>query len=373
MPRIKDCLYQETTHRGQIRFRFNRGRNHPRITIKGQPGQPEFESEYQRLLSGGDAHYVSPRRKKERQLLGEIETYSELVSEYYKQIDREQDRGQISESYRLFNERLLNRTLPIIGDALVASIEEHHIRFLLDETTSTTSGYNNMLKALRRLFKFAKSKGRLVTVNPAIEIEKIAHETKGFQEWTIDEVRQFLDAHPVGSMAHLTMCLLVFTAARRGDIVCFGPSNITNYDGQEFIEFQQRKVIKKDALPVYVPMSPYLKNVIENTITGEVTFLVNEYGDPFSAKAFGERFRKWVVAAGLTESLTMHGVRKMIGNELAEEGCSQFEIMATHGHSSPKVSEIYTRRVRRRKLAEQSSKKARWDEKLDLPQAASAK
>ena len=289
------------------------------------------------------------------------------MSAYFRQMDLEQDRGQLEGSTRLGYERQLRRTLPIIGEASVASIEEQHIRYVLDEITTTAPSYNNMLKALRRLFKFARAKGHLIPRNPTDDIEKLEHQTSGFREWTTAEVRQFLAAHPVGSMAHLTMCLLVFTSARRGDVVRLGHANVVEYQGSEFIEFIQGKIRKKETLPVYAPMNPYLRHALDNTGTGERTFLANEHGDPFSPKAFGARFKKWVVAAGLPAGLTMHGVRKMTGNELAEEDCSQYQIMATHGHSSPKVSEIYTRKVHRRKLAEQSSRKANWDEKLGLP------
>lgn len=41
-----------------------------------------------------------------------------------------------------------------------------------------------------------------------------------------------------------------------------------------------------------------------------------------------------------------------MGTFLAEAGCTQYEIMALHGHGDPKASEIFTRSVDSRKLVE---------------------
>ena len=93
------------------------------------------------------------------------------------------------------------------------------------------------------------------------------------------------------------MCLLVFTSARRSDIVKLGPQNIELHDEKAFLVFQQQKVRKSDPLPVFAPIDSYLRHVIDCTQIGQRTFLINVHGDPFSAKAFGARFKKWVKAA----------------------------------------------------------------------------
>lgn len=56
----------------------------------------------------------------------------------------------------------------------------------------------------------------------------------------------------------------------------------------------------------------------------------------------------------MPDDLSAHGIRKAVGSLLAEAGCTQYEIMALHGHSDPKTSEIYTRSVDRLRLAEQA-------------------
>lgn len=45
---------------------------------------------------------------------------------------------------------------------------------------------------------------------------------------------------------------------------------------------------------------------------------------------------------------------KVVGDWLAEAGATQYEIMAIHGHSESRTSEVYTRGANRLKLAQQA-------------------
>ncbi|MDP1669812.1 hypothetical protein [Phaeovulum sp.] len=61
-----------------------------------------------------------------------------------------------------------------------------------------------------------------------------------------------------------------------------------------------------------------------------------------------------MVRGGGAEGLSSHGIRKAAGELLALQGASQYHIMAVHGHSSAKTSEVYTKGVERDRLAEQA-------------------
>ncbi|MCH2274181.1 MAG: hypothetical protein MK397_05615, partial [Thalassospira sp.] len=65
---------------------------------------------------------------------------------------------------------------------------------------------------------------------------------------------------------------------------------------------------------------------------------------------------KWCLDADLPD-LSSHGIRKGAGKLLAEEGCTQYEIMAVHGHAEAKTSETYTSGAERWKLARQAMKR----------------
>jgi hypothetical protein len=48
---------------------------------------------------------------------------------------------------------------------------------------------------------------RLMRLNPAREVRKIRYATSGFHTWTVGEVRQFEERHPIGTKARLALLL----------------------------------------------------------------------------------------------------------------------------------------------------------------------
>jgi integrase len=83
-----------------------------------------------------------------------------------------------------------------------------------------------------------------------------------------------------------------------------------------------------------VPALPELQRIIEATPLGTLTFLVTEFGHPFTANGFGNRFRKWCDEAGLSPHCSAHGLCKAAATRLAEAGASENEIRAVAGHQT---------------------------------------
>ncbi len=109
---------------------------------------------------------------------------------------------------------------------------------------------------------------------------------------------------------------------------------------------------------VTVPITPDLEGALDQTPTGDETFLITEYGKRFSDKGFGSKMRKWCDDAGLPKELSCHGVRKAVGARLADAGCTEHEIMSYHGHTAPQESEKYTRTANRKQMARNAARKA---------------
>ncbi len=78
---------------------------------------------------------------------------------------------------------------------------------------------------------------------------------------------------------------------------------------------------------------------------------MTEFGKPFTANGFGNRFRKWCDAASLP-NCSAHGLRKAASARLAELGCTDHEIMAITGHQTLKEVARYTAAANRKRLAE---------------------
>lgn len=351
MARIRDCLIQETSRHGKPRYMFHRRPDGRRITIKGAPGQTEFERRYQALLAGADAVEERKADKIMRIRTGiDPQTLEELFHAYVAQLDIEQSRGKIAASTRRHYCRLLQQLVDRYGSAVLTSIEERDLMVMLDKHGPTANTFNNFLRAVKSLFDYAKTYHGL-SPNPAQGLKKITIETDGFPEWEDSDIERFVATHPLGTKAYLAMMLLMHAAPRRSDLVKLGPSNIIERDGKKMICFKPQKTARSSNIEVILPLHPELEEAIRNTPIGTETFLVTEFGKPFTSNGFGNKMAVWRDAAGVKKRVACHGMRKTVGINLAENHASPYEIMATLGHSSPKVTDVYTKAANRRTIA----------------------
>jgi len=109
------------------------------------------------------------------------------------------------------------------------------------------------------------------------------------------------------------------------------------------LRFVQAKNEHRKPVEVDIPVHPDLAAALAATrLVGADTFLVTDYGKPYSAAGFGDRFREWCDQAGLAHC-SAHGLRKAMAARLAERGATPHEIMAIAGHQTLEEVERYTR------------------------------
>lgn len=358
MPKIRDYLYQEKTHRGDVRYRFRWDRDAKRYTINGQPGEPEFEHEYRRLVAlhrGG----VDPSPRNGRN----EGTYHWLVHRYFAEMDTLVDQGLMAQATHKQRTNLLNRTLPKWGAGDILTLRSEHVRAIMRDFRRTPGQANNLLKTLRAMFAFAVEEN-LIPDDPTKGVNRYKMPPGGFTAWNQDQVHTFFTAHKLGTTAHLAMMLLIGTACRRSDLVLLGPHHIQDRGGHRSLTFLQAKHGFAEESRVTVPIIRPLEEALAATPIGDKTFLVSGQGRPYTKHGFGHRFRKWCDEAGLPPELSTHGVRKAVGALLADAGCTPHEIMAFHGHADARTSEIYTRTANRKMLAASAASKAALDNLL---------
>jgi integrase len=109
----------------------------------------------------------------------------------------------------------------------------------------------------------------------------------------------------------------------------------------------QRKTRKRLTLPIL----PVLQQVIDASPCGDLTFLVNDLGRPFTDAGFGNKFRQWCDQAGL-QHCTAHGLRKAGAVIAANNGATAHQLLAIFGWSSLEMAELYTRAADQVRLAE---------------------
>jgi integrase/recombinase XerD len=155
------------------------------------------------------------------------------------------------------------------------------------------------------------------------------------------------------SKARLAMALMLYTACRREDAVRLGPQHIKN--GR--LKYRQAKnEHRANPVDIDIPVHPDLAEILNAEKSGHMTFLITEYGKPFSANGFGNKFRVWCNQAGLRHC-SAHGLRKATATRLAERGATPHEIMSITGHKSLEEVERYTREAQRRVLADSAMAK----------------
>ncbi|TMJ83890.1 MAG: hypothetical protein E6G76_19580 [Alphaproteobacteria bacterium] len=100
-----------------------------------------------------------------------------------------------------------------------------------------------------------------------------------------------------------------------------------------------------------LPILPALQRVIDGTPCGDLTFLVNDWGRPFTDAGFGNKFRDWCNQAGLRHC-SAHGLRKAGATVAANNGATSRQLMAIFGWDTLKEAERYTRAADQKLLAE---------------------
>src|SRR5205814_185004 len=106
----------------------------------------------------------------------------------------------------------------------VMLLSREHMQRIVNEKSSTPFAQRNLLNTLRAMFKWAAAEGR-VPDDPTLGVTRQQIKSMGYRTWSDGDIEQYKRTHPLGKMARLAIELLLTTAARRGDIVKFGPQH----------------------------------------------------------------------------------------------------------------------------------------------------
>ena len=186
--------------------------------------------------------------------------------------------------------------------------------------------------------------------NPVAQAAPIAVPKGGFHTWTEQEIAQYRAHWQIGTKARLALEIFLWTAQRRGDASKFGRKHLV--DGR--IEVTPAKTRNSTGATLNLTAAPQLLEAIAAMqVTGTETFLVNDYGKPFTVAGLGNKMRAWCNAAGLPHC-TAHGLRKAATRRAAEAGASNQELKAVGGWTTDKQVAVYTAAVEQRRMAEQA-------------------
>lgn len=306
---------------GKMRVRFRRT-GFPSQYMTHPVGSDAFWAEYLALKEGRKLEAGSTRAAPG--------TFDDLIAQYYRStawhnIPRDSTRKVYRATYERFRAKY--------GARPVATMTAWNVDKLMGQMLDTPAAAAILLKRLRQLFDFAILLG-MRKDNPAKAVKPPKSKGTGFHTWTENEIEAFEERHPVGSKARVALALLLYTAQRRSDIVTMGPQHVKN--GR--IRVKQMKT----GAELDIPIHPRLTAAINACPSGQLAYLVTEFGKPFTAAGFGNWFRDRCDEAGLKQC-SAHGLRKAASRRMAETGMSNQLIKSITGHVTDSEVSRYTR------------------------------
>ncbi|MCO6386387.1 tyrosine-type recombinase/integrase [Aliihoeflea sp. 40Bstr573] len=331
MPRPrKPYIQREVTRHGRTVWYFRRGKE-KRIRLDGDYGSTEFEASYHAALTGLPIkpHISTPRT-----------TLRWLV-------DRYMESGRfvrLAPGTQKMRRAILLNVCSTGGERSFATITTKDIMKGKVRREATPFAAQNYVKVMNQLFAFAVDAGYLEE-NPATKADKSAPATDGHHTWTIEEVEQFREAHPIGTQAHLALDVLLYTGLRRGDAAKIGHQHIRN----GLIRYRATK----NGMEIAIPLLPPLAASIAATKTGDLALLCNSRGGPWTTESFGNWFADQCIAAGVPGRA--HGLRKAGATFAAQNGANELDLAAMYGWKNTRMAEVYIRKANRMAGAERAA------------------
>lgn len=350
-PLPRHC-YEDIDRHGNVRIYVMRHKGGPKTRIRETPGTDAFRQAYDAAIRLDASSGVVVKADAKQ---GKPGTWRWLCIAYFGSAEF---RTQLGARTRYVRRLILEKTFdePIapgiaatFADFPVARMTPKAIRVLRDRKAGVPNAANQVVKAIRQVFVWAIETEN-ATANPARDLPYLGVSGEGHHTWTVDEVRQYEARHPVGTKARLALALLAFTGVRRSDVVKLGRQMVHD-SWLHFTETKgrDRKSNKPIAKVRELPVLNVLREVIDATPVGNLTFLVTEFGAPFSVAGFGNWFADRCREAGVPGRA--HGLRKAGATIAAENGATDRQLMAIFGWETSRQATTYTKKADRRRLA----------------------
>jgi integrase len=344
-------VHQDMDRWGNVRTYFRRRAGERKVRIHEASGTTEFDRRYRELAKQAEAGTLKP----EPSTAPEPGTFRWLGVKWISSAPFKQNDPRTQHVTRLvlegmYQEPIAPGSSELFADWPVAHFGAKACRILRDRKAAMPEGANNRVRRLRALFKWAtlpENEDLGVTANPARDVPFLKPKRAGgFPAWTSADIDKFEERHPVGTRAGLALALLCFTGVRRSDVVLLGRQHAR--EGR--LAFRPHKGRNRGGVAIDIPILSALQRVIDVSPVGDLTFLVTERGQPFTAAGFGNWFRERCDEAGL-KGLSAHGLRKAAAARAAENGATAHQLMAIFGWLTIAQAELYTRNAERKRLA----------------------
>jgi integrase len=256
----------------------------------------------------------------------------------------------LSLATRRQRENILKHVLDSAGHQSIGKITKATIVAGRDRRAKTTPFQaRHFLDVMRSLFRWAVEAG-MVKVDPTVGIsDPTLPKTAGFPSWAEEDVATYEKRWPIGTRQRVWLAVLLYTGLRRGDAVMLGKQHVR--DGVATIKTE------KTDTEVTIPISSELAEILSIGPTGDLHFICNVDGKPFTKESFGNAFSDACRQARVAKSA--HGLRKLAAQRAAHAGATERELDAMMGWTGGRMAAHYTRGADRRRLALAGASKLR--------------
>jgi integrase len=325
-------------------------RNRKRIRIKEKEGTPAFARAYAdaveklglRHSKNRVSSTLSPHPPGSLGWLGSL--YFQSKSDFLA-LAKDSQSNRRSELEKCFAEPFSDTDPDPMGNCPLKYFTAQKAKRLL-ESKATPGAATNRRKHLSALCAWGADNGHL-NGNPVRDIKAgRAKKGDGYYTWLIPDVEQFMEYHKVGSKPVLALALLLFSGARRQDMVTLGKQHVRG----GWLRYTPKKTLHKRRDISQKPWLPILADIVAHSPCGAMTFLETKFGKPFTPSGFGNWFRDRCDEAGLKQC-TAHGLKKAGATIAAENGATTRQLMAMFDWSTISQAEVYTRAADQKRLA----------------------
>lgn len=353
--------------KGQLIWRYReKGRHGAEVRLPGQPGDPEFDAAYRRIITGQHkkAEVVALPTAARPKTFGLAARKLESTIEWI-EYDPATQKKNAALIERFLNTQVDPGRALTWRDVPVELMDADHLRAIITgifENNRTVA--KHMLIAIKKLIWVATDVEKWIKpqADPSLSIRVRVPKSTANPAWPVTIREQFEARHPIGSAARTCYALGFWLGNRRGDIANLGwddqvTEEIELFDGSlvmiEAFDFRQRKNRNKHGgREMFIPIVDKLAAALAplERVKGQ-TVLRTAYGRAFSEKALTNQMAHWTHQAEIPEGYTLHGLRRTFGTYLAECNIQARAIMEAMGHTSMTVTDGYVRDANRKRMA----------------------
>ncbi len=255
----------------------------------------------------------------------------------------------------MWEETLSDKDDRRFADMPLNRLDVANLEVLRDRKKDVPFAADERLKVLRQVFD-TKKDGKAIVPNIARLVQPFNAHSDGHATATPEDIEKFIAHHGTTSKAVLYVAIQMYTGLRVSDLAVLGPQH-RRKDAFKLRLFKNRN---RTPVDIDIAIHPILEAVLASHKVENLTYLVTEFGKPFSVKGLGNRISDWWRQAGMGH-LTSHSVRKGLATDVAHNEATDSMLEAMFGWKDGKTSKIYTRNAERARLARQTVERINWD------------